>query len=103
MSYKKCLFLHVGGEEKPLALPGNVVESLLSQSCDPREVVRQLTESLQLDQDSLKHPEPGTKRWIRCLARKAKHSNRHDVVKHLREVTPAGTTGKSVSVKSECF
>ncbi|XP_078349895.1 uncharacterized protein LOC144634751 isoform X1 [Oculina patagonica] len=83
----------VGSEEKLLALPGKVSESLLTQSCDPGEVVHHLKECLQLDQDSLNHPEPGTKRWIRCLTRKAKYSNRLDVVQHLREITPAGTTG----------
>ena len=31
---------------------------------------------------------------IRCLAREAKFSNRLDVVKHLREVLPAGITGR---------
>jgi len=41
----------------------------------------------------LEHPEPETKRMIRCLATKAICSSRRDVVKRLREVTPAGTTG----------
>ena len=31
---------------------------------------------------------------IRCFAREAKFSNRLDVVKHLREVSPAGITGR---------
>lgn len=50
-----------------------------------------------MEHDSLEHPEPKTKRLIRSLARKAKHSNRLDVVRYLREVTPAGTTGESDS------
>ena len=95
--------MHVGSEEKPLAIPSKVVESLLSQSCDAGEVVLQLKEGLQLDQESLKHPEPETKKWLRCLTRKAKRSNRLDVVKHLREITPAGTTGKSDSLKAKRF
>lgn len=66
----------------------------MSQSCDPKEVVLQLKQSLQFDQSSLEQPGPGTKRLIRCLATKAKRSNRLDVVKHLREITPAGTTGE---------
>ena len=71
-----------------------MLESLLTPLCDPKEVVRHLEQSLPLNQASLEHPEPGTKRLIRCMAMKAKHSNRLDVVKHLREITPAGTTGK---------
>ena len=47
-----------------------------------------------MDQSSLERPEPETKRMVRCLAKKAKYSNRLDVVEHLREVTPAGTTGR---------
>ena len=82
-----------------MALPGKVVESLLSQSCDPNEIIRQLNEELQLNLDSLKRPGPETIRMIRCLARKAKSSNRFDVVKHLREITPAGTTGECESYK----
>ena len=34
---------------------------------------------------------------IRCLAATAKDSNRIDVVKHLRDITPAGTTGEFAS------
>lgn len=84
-----------GDERKSLSLPGKVVESL-SHSPDPKEVVLQLKETLHLDQTSLKHPEPETKQLIRCLAKRAKHSNRLDVVRHLREITPAGTTGELV-------
>jgi len=57
-------------------------------------VVLQLQENLQLNQSSLEKPESETKGWIRCLAREAKSSNKLDVVKHLREIVPAGTTGK---------
>lgn len=88
----KFLPSRVGDERKSLALPGKVVESL-SHSPDPKEVVLQLKETLHLDQTALKHPEPETKQLIRCLAKRAKHSNRLDVVRHLREITPAGTTG----------
>ena len=80
-------------DEKLLALPGKALESLLSQPCDPKEVVLQLKHKLQLDQASLEQPDTGTKRLIRCLARKAKQTRRLDVFKHLREITPAGTTG----------
>ena len=82
-------------EERTLALPCAVKDALLSQTCDAKDVVDRLQEDLQLEQASLENPEPETKTMIRCLARKAKCSNRLDVVKHLREVTPAGTAGKS--------
>ena len=68
-------------------------DALLSQSCDAQEVVRRILEDLQLKQTCLNHPEPKTTKMIRCLAQRAKCSSRLDVVKHLREVTPAGTTG----------
>ena len=83
------------GEEQALALPSAVEAALLSQSSDAQDVVARLQEDLQLKQVSLKNPEPETKKMIRSLARKAKCSDRLDVVKHLREVTPAGTTGTS--------
>lgn len=77
-----------------MALPVTVLESLLSESSDPKEIVLQLEQSLQLDQAFLEDPGPDTKKLLRCLAMKAKRANRLDVVKHLREITPAGTTGK---------
>ena len=80
-------------EGQALALSSSVEFALLSQSCDAQEVVNRLQEDLQLDQSCLEHPEPETKRMIRCLARKAKCSSRLDVVECLRKVTPAGTTG----------
>ena len=80
---------------KAIVLPHDVQESLLSQSSDAREVVRQLQETLQPDQASLQEPGPETKQLIRCLARTAKDLNRLDVLENLREITPAGTTGKS--------
>ena len=70
------------------------MESLLSESADPNEIVLQLQQSLQLHQASLEDPGPDTKKLIRCLVLKAKRAHRLDVVKHLREITPAGTTGK---------
>ncbi|XP_015748721.1 PREDICTED: uncharacterized protein LOC107328511 isoform X3 [Acropora digitifera] len=80
-------------EDKTLTLPGNVAKSLVSPSCNPKEIVLQLKQNLHLDQTDLKQPTPETKKMIRCLAATAKGSNRIDVVKHLREITPAGTTG----------
>ena len=93
------LFSFAGIDEKVIALPSKAIETIMSQPCDSREVVRQLRDSLQLNQDSLEQPDPGTKRLIRCLANKAKQSNRLDVVKHLRDTAPAGTTGEFVPVK----
>ena len=81
-------------EDKSVTLPGNVVESLVSPSCDPKEIVLLLKENFHLDQTDLEKPNPETKRMIRCFAATAKDSKRIDVVKHLREITPAGTTGE---------
>jgi len=75
---------------KEIALPDEVKKSLLSQSCDAKEVILQL----QLKQASLEQPDCETKALIRCLARKSKDSDRHDVFQHLRKITPAGTTGE---------
>lgn len=82
-------------EGQALILPSSVQDALLSKSCDADEVVNRLQEELQKGQSSLEHPDPETKKMIRCLAIKAKLSNRLDVVKRLRDVTPAGTTGTS--------
>ncbi|XP_078378622.1 uncharacterized protein LOC144661691 isoform X1 [Oculina patagonica] len=76
-----------------LALPDGVMTSIQSEVCDPKDIVSRFQESLQLSPASLANPEPETKRWIRCLAIQAKSKNRSDVVKYLREITPAGTTG----------
>ena len=77
-----------------IALPDGVLRSLQSESHDPKDVVVQLQESLQLNPAALENPEPETKRWIRCLARNAKSENRTDVVRYLRTIAPAGTTGE---------
>ena len=66
----------------------------MSQTCDSRKVVLQLANCLQLDEVSLAQPNSETKRLIRWVANKAKQSNRLDVVRELRDVTPAGTTGE---------
>ena len=84
-------------EDKSPALPGNVVESLVSPSCDPKDIVLELIENLHLVETDLDQPTTETRRIIRCLAAKGKDSNRIDVVKHLREITPAGTTGEFAS------
>ena len=80
-------------EGQALVLSTSVEVALLSHSSDAQEVVNRLQKDLQLEQSCLEHPTPKAQRMIRCLARKAKCSSRLDVVKRLREVTPAGTTG----------
>jgi len=87
----------IGNEEKAIALPDMVRKSLLSQSCDSKEIVNQFKESLKLSQVSLEMPDDETKKWIRCLAREANVSYKLDVVKSLRNISPAGTTGESVT------
>ena len=54
----------------------------------------QFQEALQLEPASLNSPEPETKSMIRGLALRAKSEKRDDLVRHLREITPAGTTGE---------
>ena len=98
-----CFFFFTENDEKLPALPSKDFESLLSQQCDPKEVVLQIKDCLQLDQSTLEQPDPGTKRLIRCLATKAKQSDRLDVFDHLREITPAGTTGELVATFIQTF
>ena len=76
------------------ALPGDVVNSLVSRTYDAGEILYQLMQKLNLDQTCLKEPTPEATRIIRCFASKAKISNRIDVVKHLRDIAPAGTSGE---------
>ena len=54
----------------------------------------QFREALQLEPASLVSPEPETKSMIRGLALRAKSEKRDDLVRHLREITPAGTSGE---------
>ena len=70
------------------------MKSIQSQASDPKDIVIQFQETLQLDPASLKNPKRETKQLIRHLAVKAKSENRTDVVQHLRGIVPAGTTGK---------
>lgn len=84
----------LGNEDKALAVRSSVLDNLSSESCNSKEIVSRLQETLQLDHASLQHPDHETKKWIQCLAREARHSGRLDVVKYLREITPAGTTGE---------
>ena len=91
------LFVHfesTGHGETSLALPCDVLGTLQTQSCNSKDVVDELLQNLQLEHTSLEQPEPETRKWIRCLARNAVCSNRLDVVKYLRQIKPAGTTGR---------
>ena len=78
-------------------MPDIVRKSLLSQSSDSKEIVNQFIESLKLSRASLEMPDDDTKKWIRCLAREANVSGKLDVVKSLRTISPAGTTGESIT------
>ena len=80
-------------EGQAINITFSVQDARLSKWCDAEEIVNRLQEELQKEQSSLEHPDPEAKKMIRCLARKAKCSRRLDVVKRLREVTPAGTAG----------
>ena len=55
-----------------LVLLSKAIETVMSQPFDSREVVLQLRDCLKLDEVPLEHPDPETKRLIRCLANKAK-------------------------------
>ena len=67
---------------------------MTTQTCDASEVVAQFQKSLSLENLSLEQPDADTKKKIRYLCLKAKTAKRLEVVKKLREITPAGTTGE---------
>ena len=71
-----------------------MLEALATQTCDASEVVAQFQQSLSLENSSLKQPDPDTKKKIRYLCLKANTANKPEVVKKLREIVPAGTTGE---------
>ena len=87
-----------GTKRKDLALPESIKTSIqsipLNSGSDVRDIVIQFQEVLQLEPASLASPEPETKSMIRVLALRAKSEKRDDLVRHLREITPAGTTGE---------
>ena len=80
--------------DEAVVLCGGVLEALATQACDASEVVAQFQQSLSLENSSLKQPDPDTKKKIRYLCFKAKTANKPEVVKKLREIIPAGTTGE---------
>ena len=83
-----------GHSDTSLVLTFDILETLQSNTYSPKEVVDKLNENRQLELTSLEQPEPETRKWIRCLASNAKDLNRPDVVEYLRQITPAGTTGR---------
>ena len=94
-----------GNSENSLTLPCEVLGSLQSPLCHPGDVVDKLLQNLRLEHSSLEQPEPDTRKWIRFLAKCAKCLNRVDVVEHLREIVPAGTTGRcgtGIAIKCCC-
>ena len=90
--------LILGNQEKALAVRSSVLEHLSSEPCDAQLVVSRLKETIQLDHASLEQPDSDAKKRIRFLAREASRCGRLDVVEHLKEITPAGTTGECLSV-----
>ena len=98
---KRAPFYFVEHVEKTIAIPDDVLKALTPGSCESEQVICQLKESFQLDQSSFEQPEGQTKQLIRCFVKEAKLSNRDDVIIHLREMTPAGTTGVFISFNNE--
>ena len=82
--------------EPVLSLPEKVLESL--QTSDVECVVDEFQNALKIDKESLSQPDDNTKPWLRCLFRTALREKKLDVVKRLRQITPAGTTGVNQSI-----
>lgn len=78
-------------EEPALSLPAKVLESL--QTNDAADVADEFQSSLKIDEASLRQPDAGTRGWVRCLFKTAVREKKFDLVEHLRQITPAGTTG----------
>ena len=96
-------FHYVDDREQVIDLPGGVLEALQLRTCDANDIVVRLQESLSLTQASLEKPGKDTQRLIRCLCMKAKAESRVDVVKNLRGITPAGTTGEMFGYSSSQY
>ena len=72
----------------------DVIEALTIQTSDASAVVAQFQQSLSLENLSLEQPDSETVKKFRYLCLMAKNTRKPDVVKKLREITPAGTTGE---------
>lgn len=95
-----CFVLHFVASEKEakeLVLSSGAIDFLHSTS-NASSVVVPILNKLQLSQEALTNPLPETTRIVRSLVRIAKRENRYDVVKHLKEMTPAGTAGSFLSL-----
>ena len=86
--------LILANKERALAVRSNVFDHLTSKVYDAKQIVHRLQETLEWNQASLEQPNHEAKKWIRSLTREARRSERLDVMKYLREITPAGTTGE---------
>lgn len=96
-------FHYLDDREQVPVLPSKILEGLQLQTCDANNVVARLQESLSSTRASLEKPGPEIKRLIRSLCIKAKDGSRVDVVKKLREITPAGTTGEIFGYSSSQY
>ena len=83
-------------QELALVLPSGVMSIL--NSAEPNEIVFPVTKCLQLEESALKEPTQETKDEVCDLPRLLKKENRKDVVEHLREIVPAGTTGEKITL-----
>ena len=88
----------LGNEDKALAFPDKLRESLASQSCDPQQIVSLFKEKQLLVEASWEQPDPQTMKWIRFLSREANLAKRSDVVQYLRSISPEGTVGEQSMV-----
>ena len=88
------LYALLGKGATTLSVPCEIVDTLLAQSNDCKDFVRQLEDKLNLNDAALRNPDPNNKAVIRTLARKANNAGRSDLVEELRKIVPAGTTGK---------
>ncbi|PFX19099.1 putative serine/threonine-protein kinase pats1 [Stylophora pistillata] len=87
-------------QEVPQGLPREIQDFLRLPSHDNRGInfqdLHEFQEILKTDSAFPKRSDPETKKRIHLLARKSVAKNRFDVLKHLRKITPAGSTGPSV-------
>ena len=77
-----------------------ILESILTSSISAQAIIQLLEKFLHSGEDYFRKPTSQNKKSIRGLARKAKNLKRLDVFKHLREITPRGTTGLLFNVIS---
>ena len=77
-----------------------ILESILTSSSSAQAIIQLLEKFLPSGEDYFRNPTSENKTSIRGLARKAKNLKRLDVFKHLREITPRGTTGLLFNVIS---